>query len=181
VKRGKVKAYTVHRARRAYELHLQEPFGGEVFAELEHEAISDWIDEQLEWGAAPKSVRHRHGLLSSIIKDGQIRLRQRPDNPCALSELPELDTATSQARQVRFFQHGEWALLRSCLNPDITLLHDLELTTGQRWGEVSALRVEDFTFTGEGEQRQANIHIVRAIAKGIHAEGCTFQGSDDLR
>jgi integrase len=66
---------------------------------------------------------------------------------------------------VRFFQHGEWALFRSCLNPDIRLLHDLQLMTGQRWGEVSGLRVEDVTFTGDGEQRQENIHIVRAWSK----------------
>lgn len=74
-------------------------------------------------GCGAQVGAHRHGLLSSIMKHGQTRLRLRPDNPCALSELSELDTATSQARQVRFFQHGEWALFRSCLNPDMTLLH----------------------------------------------------------
>jgi integrase len=57
---------------------------------------------------------------------------------------------------------GEWALLRSCLNQDGWLLHDLELSTGMRWGEVSALRVDDITFTGIGQQRHANIHVVCA-------------------
>jgi hypothetical protein len=44
----------------------------------------------------------------------------------------------------------------------VWLLHDLELSTGMRWGEVSALRVDDITFTGIGGERQANIHVVRA-------------------
>jgi hypothetical protein len=70
MRRGKVKPYTVHRSRRTYELHLQHVFGTEALNELEAEAISDWLDEQLESGAAPKSVRHRHGLLSSIVKHG---------------------------------------------------------------------------------------------------------------
>jgi hypothetical protein len=43
---------------------------------------SDWVDEQLELGAAPKSIRNRHGLLSSVMTYGQGRLRLRPDNPC---------------------------------------------------------------------------------------------------
>ncbi len=73
-------------------------------------------------GAAAKSIRHRHGLLFSIVKHGQQKMKLRADNPCLLSELPELNPATSQARQIRFFQHGEWALFRSCVRPDAQLL-----------------------------------------------------------
>ncbi len=101
--RGKVKPYTVHRGERTFSIHLEDTFGGHDFRTLEQAAISDWVDEQLEFGAAPTSIRHRHGLLSSVVKHGQQRLRLRPDNPCALTELPELSAGASQARQVRFF------------------------------------------------------------------------------
>jgi integrase len=161
-RRGKIKPYTLHRDRRTYELHLRGTFGQVGYVDLDEDQISDWIDGQFDHGASAKSIRNRHGLLSSIVKHGQERMKLRPDNPCALSELPELDTATSQARQIRFFQHGEWALFRSCVKSDAHLLLDLELSTGIRWGEISALRVEDVTFTGEDEARQANLHIVRA-------------------
>jgi integrase len=172
VLRGKVKLYTVFRAERAFALHLEPAFGRSAFVAVGPEAISDWVDEQLEFGAAPKSIRHRHGLLSSVMKHGQVRLKLRPDNPCALTELPELTTGTSAARQVRFFQHGEWALFRSCLAQDMWLLHDLELSTGMRWGEVSALRVADVTFAGEGVEFQANIHVVRAWSQRAPGDTC---------
>jgi hypothetical protein len=116
VLRGKVKPMTVFRAQLAYDLHLEPAFGSLPFSDIDEDAISDWIDDQLEAGAAPKSIRNRRGLLFSVMKHGQMRLRVRPDNPC---ELPEL-TGTSQARQIAFFQHGEWALMRSCLRPTST-------------------------------------------------------------
>jgi integrase len=162
MRRGKIKPYTLHRDRRSYDLHLGPEFGRVGFTELDEVQISDWIDGQLDEGVAPKSIRNRHGLLFSILKHGQQRMKLRPDNPCVGSDLPELTTATSQARQVRFFQHGEWALFRQCVRSDVHLLLDLELATGIRWGEISALRIEDVSFAGEGAQRQANLHIVRA-------------------
>ncbi len=56
-------------------------------------------------------------------------------------------------------------MFRSCLNRDVWLLHDVELSTGLRWGEVSALRVDDVSFSGVGAERQANVHVVRAWSK----------------
>ena len=44
MRRGKVKPYTLHRNRRTYEQHRQKPFRAETFAEVETEAITDWVD-----------------------------------------------------------------------------------------------------------------------------------------
>ena len=93
MKRGEVEPYTGCTATP----HLQEPFGPSRSPSWRPPVISDGIDEQLDDGAAPKSVRARHGLLFSIMKHGQQRMRLRPDNPCEPTELPELDMATSQA------------------------------------------------------------------------------------
>ena len=83
-----------------------------------------------------KSIRNRHGLLFSILMHGQKRLGLRPDNPAELTRLPSKDNELG--RQIRFFQHGEWALLRSCLRRDVHLLVDIALATGLRWGELAA-------------------------------------------
>jgi integrase len=165
VKRGKLTPYTVHRDRRAYELHFEETFGHLPFVNIDEHDVTDWVDTQLDDGAAPKSIRNRHGLLSSIMKHGRLRLKLRPDNPCELSELPDVDTARSEARQIRFFQQHEWALLRAHLAEDIRLALDVDLATGLRWGELSALRVGDLTFAGDGQHRQANLHVVRAWSR----------------
>ncbi len=134
VKRGKLKPYTLHRDRRCYVAHLEEFFGHLRFEDVDEQDVAAWIDEQLEAGAAPKTIRNRHGLLSSILSHGRRRLRLRPDNPCELSELPDLHTARPEARQIRFFQRREWALFRSCLAGDVRLLVDVALATGLRWG-----------------------------------------------
>ena len=165
VKRGKIKPYTVHRYRREYELHLAGMLAHLPFKEIDDDIIGEWIEEQIDAGASAKSIANRHGLLSSIMKHGMAKMHLRADNPCAVSELPESTSATSEARQIRFFQPKEWALFRTALDTIFHLLMDLLLATGIRWGEVSALRVGDVTFSGEGEDRQANISIVRAWSR----------------
>jgi integrase len=163
---GKVKPRTIHDYRRVYELHLEENFGSQAFEAIDINDLADWVEARLADGAAPKTVRDQHGLLSSIMKHGAMRMKLRPDNPCKVTELPDLNHGTSQVRQMRFLQPAEWALFRSHLLPDIHLALDLDLATGLRWGELSALRVGDITFrpTTDG-QVQANLHIVRAWSR----------------
>lgn len=162
VKRGKLTAYTLHRDRRAYALHLEEHFGHLPFDAVDVGDVGEWIDAQIDAGAAPKSIRNRHGLLAAILKHGQLRMKLRRDNPCEASELP---TATTAKRQVRFFRPDEWALFRSCAAEDVRLLLDVDLAVGLRWGELAALRCDDVTFAGSGPDLTAHLHIQRAWSK----------------
>jgi hypothetical protein len=163
---GKIKPKTVHDYRRVYALHLEENFGPLAFDEIDADDLADWVEARLADGAEPKTVRNHHGLLSSIMKHGAMRMKLRPDNPCQVTELPDLNHGTSQVRQLRFFQPNEWALFRSYLAPDVMLAMDAALATGLRWGELSALRVGDITFrTTTDGQVQANLHIVRAWSR----------------
>jgi integrase len=157
---GHLKPYTLHRYRRSYELHLSTTFGPMAFTEVHPLDIEDWMVEQRDLPASGKSIRNRHGLLFSILMHGQKRLGLRPDNPAELTRLPSRDG--DHGRQVRFFQHGEWALLRSCLRSDVHLLVDIALATGLRWGELAALRREDLSFP---DDRTVRIHVVRAWSK----------------
>jgi integrase len=102
-------------------------------------------------------VRNIHGsVLVPIVRHGVQRMRLRPDDPTAGLELPQ---GTQDRRQVRFFQHGEWALLRACLRPDVHDMVDTLLATGVRWGEVSAIRVGDLVVQ---DDQTLSIHIQRA-------------------
>jgi len=156
VRRGKVKPYTLQRDRRTVELHMATLLDRD-FTEIDDDDVADWIDDQLDAGVAPKSVRNRHGLLSSIVTHGAGRMKLRPDNPCALSDLPEANARGR--RQIRFFLHAEWALVRACLRDDVHLLVDTLLATGMRWGEVTALRVGDCQVQEGG---QVILHVQRA-------------------
>ncbi|WP_426595625.1 tyrosine-type recombinase/integrase [Cellulomonas sp. McL0617] len=156
IKRGKVKPFTVHTYRRQIALHLEEEFAGSFLA-IEAENVEQWIDNQIDAGAAPKSIRNRHGMLFSLMRHGQKVMRLRADNPCETSELP--DDVTREARQVRFFQPGEWALLRSCIKVDALPIVDMLLATGMRAGEVFALRAGDLTWIDEDT---VSAYVVRA-------------------
>jgi integrase len=156
-KLGHLKPYTLHRYRRSYELHLSTAFGAMAFTDIQPLDIEDWMVDQRDLPSTGKSIRNRHGLLFSILMHGQKRLGLRPDNPAELTRLPSKDS--DLGRQVRFFQHGEWALLRSCLRSDVYLLVDIALATGMRWGELAALRRGDLSFP---DTETVRIHVVRA-------------------
>jgi integrase len=156
VQRGRLKAYTLHRYKRIWALHLEPTFGGLAFAGVTLADAEDWVDTEVA-GSAAKSIRNWHGLLYSIMAYGQQRQQLRPDNPCAATELPEVDHKA--ARQVRFFSDAEWAGFRPALRDDVVLLCDYLLATGLRWGEASALRVGDLTANGHDE---IAAHVVRA-------------------
>jgi len=158
---GRIKAYTVHRDRRTVALHHEPVLGPLLFDEISGDDVADWVDSELEAGRSPKSIKNWHGLLYSVMKHGQNKLGIRSDNPCDLTELPDLGNAR-EARQVRFFQHAEWALMRACLKQDVLLLVDVMLATGLRWGEVSALRAGDVSPREDGS---AVLHVVRAWSK----------------
>jgi integrase len=160
VKLGHLSAYMLHRYRRSYVLHLSTAFGDLPFTEIQAGDIEDWMVDQRDLPSSGKSIRNRHGLLFSILSYGQKRMRLRPDNPAELTRLPKKDNEAG--RQIRFFQHGEWALFRACLRSDVHLLVDIALATGMRWGELSALRVGDLEFPDE---QTARIRIVRAWSK----------------
>jgi len=81
-----------------------------ALADIQPLDIEDWMVEQRDLPSAGKSIRNRHGPLFSILKHGQKRLHLRPDNPAELTRRPSKDGELG--RQVRFFQHGEWA---SCI------------------------------------------------------------------
>jgi integrase len=159
-KLGHLKPYTLHRYRRSYVLHLSTAFGPVPFADLQPLDIEDWMVEQRDLPSSAKSLRNRHGLLFAILAHGQKRLGLRPDNPAELTRLPGRDA--DAGRQIRFLQHGEWALLRSCLKSDVHLLVDVALATGLRWGELTALRRGDLSFP---DAETVRVHVVRAWSK----------------
>ncbi|MCW2528001.1 MAG: site-specific integrase [Pseudonocardiales bacterium] len=160
VKLGHLTPYTLHRYRRSYVLHLSTTFGDMLFTAIGPDDIEDWMIEQRDLPSSVKSIRNRHGLLFAILAFGQKRLSLRHDNPAELTRLPNADSESG--RQVRFFQHGEWALFRSCLKRDVHLMVDVALATGMRWGELAALRRGDLSFP---DPETVRIHIVRAWSK----------------
>lgn len=140
-----------------YQRLIQPAFGARPFGSLHRTEIGKWVEQMTAAGAAAKTVRNRHAVFHAIAGFGCLELGLRPDNPCAKTPLPR----DVYDRQVMFFTHGEWAIVRRCLRSDVHLMVDVALTTGVRWGELSALRVGDLSWQA-GDEHVLNVHIVQA-------------------
>lgn len=156
---GRKTADSLQRDTRLWALHLQPTFGTRQFSTISRDEVKAWIRAQARKSAA-KSVTNRHGLLSGIMSFGCVEMGLRADNPCAKQMLPR----KHYDREIRFFTHGEWALLRRCLRSDVQLLCDVALHTGLRWGEITALQVGDIELmaSNEDEDTVLTVHVVRA-------------------
>ncbi|MEU9775249.1 site-specific integrase [Streptomyces sp. NPDC047968] len=118
---------------------------------------------------AAKTIANLHGLLFSILQsavDSDPALRD--SNPCAHTKLPKgNDTEDDEV----FLEPEEYALLRRHVRADAVDIIDALVSTGLRWGEVTALQPRDFTFVS----KRPTLRVQRAWKR--RGEGGTFLGA----
>lgn len=107
-------------------------------------------DGEAPAGLSPKTVRNLHGLLSAILQsavDREVPLRER--NPCRESgkHLPRLDDGEGSEEMV-FLSPAEYELVRAQFtDAEARDVADCLYGTGLRYGEATALRVQDFALS----------------------------------
>ncbi len=118
---------------------------------------------------AAKTIANLHGLLYSILQsavDADPSLRD--SNPCAHTKLPKgNDTEDDEV----FLEPEEYALLREHVRADAVDIIDALVSTGLRWGEVTALQPRDFTLVS----KRPTLRVQRAWKR--RGEGGTFLGA----
>lgn len=102
-------------------------------------------EEWLQKPSHAKSTRNRHALLFCVLQaavEADPRLRDR--NPCVGVRLPRVDSGTQE--EMTFLEHDEWQRLRNeFTDHGARDLADFLVGTGLRWGEATALKVQDLT------------------------------------
>lgn len=131
--------------------------------------ITDWVRTQedgledperpgawLRRKASPKSIANRHGLLWCLFQAAVDATPQlRPANPCAKTKLPRTDDGIVE--EMVFLEQDEWQRIRAeFTDPDARDLAEFLVGTGLRWGEATALQVQDVNL------RQSTISVQRA-------------------
>lgn len=147
----------VGRDKRTYELHIAPLLGETPITDITREDVRQWVLQMTRANAAPKSVKNRHSVLSSVLNYASVEMGLRPDNPARGVELAKADVN----RQLLFFTHGEWAIVRRCIRSDVHDLVDTALATATRWQEVSAIRVGDLSRSPDSDE-VVHIHLTRA-------------------
>ncbi|MFI9204010.1 tyrosine-type recombinase/integrase [Streptomyces sp. NPDC053048] len=146
---------------------------GDTDITIGREHISRWINDLTEGRRgphhdpkvkrrkyAPKTVRNLHGLLFGILQSAvDAEKPLRASNPCVHTRLPEDDhTADDKV----FLEREEYALIRKHLAPDAKDLVHAKVTTGLRWGEITALQVRDLVLVGN----RPRLSVQRAWKRG---------------
>ncbi|WP_371792239.1 site-specific integrase [Streptomyces sp. NBC_01471] len=118
---------------------------------------------------AAKTIANLHGLLFSILQSAvESDPALRDSNPCAHTRLPRSGDAEDDEV---FLEPEEYALLRAHLRPDAVDIIDVLVSTGLRWGEVTALQPKDFTLAS----KRPTLRVQRAWKR--RGEGGTFLGA----
>lgn len=117
--------------------------------------VQDWVraeekgkrdpDDPTKWArqkAGPKSVANRHGLLWCIVQAATEATPQlRTDNCCKDTKLPRTDAGTTE--EMVFLERDEYTRIAAELEGGARDLADWLVGTGMRWGEATALQVQD--------------------------------------
>lgn len=129
--------------RRRYEqvarLHLSGRYESVLLEHLSRDDVARWVNEKSATGAAPKSIRNWHGLLSAALESA-VRDDLVPKNVAKGVRLPRLDGAQDE---MVFLEPGEFAEIAAHLDVAWQPLAYFLVGTGLRWGEATALRVGD--------------------------------------
>jgi integrase len=104
---------------------------------VSRDAVSKWVNALAATGAAGKTIKNKHGFLSSVLghaaRDGHI-----PANPCTGTRLPR-----TVAPAMTFLTHDEYADFLGYFTPHWQPMVTLMFSTGARFSELTALNVSD--------------------------------------
>lgn len=110
---------------------IRPTFGSVLIHDLTRDAVALWVNGQK---AAPKTIRNRHGLLSSAlasaVRDGLV-----PANVAKGVKLPKRD----HTAEMVFLTPDEFNALLATIPEHYRALVTLLGLTGVRWGEATAL------------------------------------------
>jgi integrase len=108
----------------------------------------DWINARRRAGATAKTIMNYHGLLSAIFKDA-VGKGLVAKNPCEGVRLPKSESDADIEDDKTFLTEEEFAILRDVMHDDAKHLLTVAVGTGLRWGELTALRVDDVVLAGK--------------------------------
>lgn len=124
--------------------------------------VTDWVraeekgkpdpDAEGKWlrkPADPKSIANRHGLLFCIVQAAIDATPQlRTTNCCKNTSLPRTDDHVDE--EMTFLERDEYQRIAAEItDPDARALADWLVGTGMRWGEATALKVQDLNLLSD--------------------------------
>jgi integrase len=117
--------------------HVRPQWGSVNVVDVKTSAVKAWVAKMLADGVGVPTVTHSFGLLRQIL-GAAVEDCRIPRNPCEGVKLPK-----RQHTNRGYLSHVQVAALAAAVDRHPEVIRFLAYT-GLRWGEMAALRVQDF-------------------------------------
>lgn len=128
---------TIERYRVYTKSDIEPRLGNLLLADLSRDDIKAWVKALEADEVNAKTIKNKHGFLSAALKSA-VGAGHLGANPCERVRLPRWDR-----KEMRFLSGEEYQLLRDELDEYWRPLVDFLVSSGARFGEVSALKPSD--------------------------------------
>lgn len=149
---GHMSAKTAATRKSAWHSRVEPQWGNVAVADVRTAAVRAWVAAMKSDGLGIPGIENAFGLLRQIlgaaVEDGRI-----PRNPCDGVKLPKRRHADRG-----YLTHAQVAALAAAVERDGTVVRFLAYT-GLRWGEMAALRVQDF------DMLRRRVNISRSVTE----------------
>jgi integrase len=116
---------------------VKPQWGNVAVGDVRTAAVRGWVTAMVTDGAGIPTVENAFGLLRQIL-GAAVEERRIPRNPCSGVKLPK-----RQHSDRGYLSHAQVRALASAVERNGEVVRFLAYT-GLRWGEMAALRVQDF-------------------------------------
>ncbi|MGX9294578.1 tyrosine-type recombinase/integrase [Tsukamurella paurometabola] len=134
---GHVKASTLAARASAWSTHVRDTWAGKAVADVQTSAVRAWVADLAAGGSQAATIENALGVLRMVLALA-VEDRRIPRNPCEGVKAPR---RKHSARA--YLTHGQVAELVEAMDRDGDVIRFLAYT-GLRYGEMAALRVQDF-------------------------------------
>lgn len=132
-----IAAKTSSTRKSAWQSRVEPQWGNKAVAEVKTAAVRSWVASMKAEGLGVPGIENAFGLLRQVM-GAAVEDRRIPRNPCEGVKLPKRKHADRG-----YLTHAQVAALAGAVQCDPTVVRFLAYT-GLRWGEMAALRVQDF-------------------------------------
>lgn len=134
---GHIAAKTAATRKSAWSSRVEPQWGNVAVVDVKTSAIRAWVAKMVADGVGVPGIENAFGLLRQIL-GAAVEDRRIPRNPCEGVRLPKRKHADRG-----YLTHSQVAALTAAVERQPEVVRFLAYT-GLRWGEMAALRVQDF-------------------------------------
>jgi integrase len=134
---GHISAKTAATRRSVWNNRVQPQWGGVPVVDVKTSAVRAWVSKMAADGVSASTIENAFGVLRQVL-GAAVEDRRLPRNPCEGVRLPKRKHADRG-----YLSHAQVAALALAVDRNSEVIRFLAYT-GLRWGEMAALRVQDF-------------------------------------